>query len=77
MRSELKSYVTGGKVEQISIATTSVEINDQTQNFLAVSGKSWKGNVSDIVDINGIRYTLVSFYNIRIPNLSYNNNKLN
>ena len=59
IRPKLRDWVTSNNTKDISIALASVTINGKTEYFISVSGKAWKGNAPDVVDINGTKYNVV------------------
>ena len=60
IRSHLDIHIKASyRVKDISIALASVTINGKTEYFISVSGKAWKGNAPDVVDINGTKYNVV------------------
>ncbi|MDS0789010.1 hypothetical protein OSB94_12985 [Proteus vulgaris] len=59
IREELGIYVKKGDTKAISVATASVTIKENTEYFLSVSGKSWKGNGPQEIVINKISYKVI------------------
>ena len=59
IRSELTPWVSSNNTKNISIAIASVTVNGKTDYYLSVSGKSWRGDAPNMVNINGINYKVI------------------
>ena len=61
VRSQIRRYVKSRDFDDISIATATVEINGRTERFIAVSGKSWKGDSPKTITLNdGKTYKVIT-----------------
>ena len=61
VRSQIQEYVKRSDFDKISIATATVEINGKTERFIAVSGKSWKGDSPRSITLNdGKTYKVIT-----------------
>ncbi|MDH1659065.1 DUF637 domain-containing protein, partial [Pseudomonas mosselii] len=59
LRDNLTPFVRSANKNSLSIAAGSVEIEGQTQYFLSVSGKGWRGDAPDVVTLAGVEYKVV------------------
>jgi len=69
LREALGDYVKKGETRTLSVAAGSINVDGNVQYVLSVSGKNLRGDSPSVVEISGVRYTIVKTDTKSVPSV--------